>query len=174
MRTKTAQPGSSGALPIVVLVILVLAALGRTCSDEFVEWDDQQTIARNPAFNPPQFAAIADYWRHSAEARYVPLTYTVWGALAFVAHVNSPDEFGSMLNPWIYHSANLLIHLATTIIVFLILRRLTARTSAALIGAAIFGIHPVQVETVAWASGTKDLLCGLFIATALEASVRYR
>ena len=57
---------------------------------------------------------------------------------------------------------------------YTILKRLTRHEWASLIGAAIFAVHPVQVETVAWASGTKDLLCGLFIAASVEAIIRYR
>src|SRR5581483_10841842 len=161
------QPSSLRPRLLIALSLLVFVTLGRVCTHEFVQWDDPQTIASNPAFNPPDFRAIATYWIHPAEALYVPLTYSVWGLLAYVAHVGTPDESGSMLNPWIYHTANLMIHLAATIVVFLILRRLTKHDIAALVGAAVFAVHPVQVETVAWASGTKDLLCGLFIAASV-------
>ena len=112
-------------------------------------------LANNAAFNPPNLALIAEYWARPAEALYAPLTYSVWGALAFVAHVNQADESGSTVNPWVYHSANVLIHVITTLLVYTILKRLRRHEWAALIGAAIFAVHPVQVETVAWASGQK-------------------
>src|SRR5256885_486506 len=90
----------------ILLVVLVLVTLGRLFTHEFVQFDDPLTIANNPAFNPPNVAAFARYWVKPAEALYVPLTYSVWGALAFVAQVKVADESGSMLNPLVYHSAN--------------------------------------------------------------------
>src|SRR3954462_11575738 len=104
----SAPPAKSLPTPIwsVILALLVLATMGRGCDHEFVEWDDPLTIARNPAFNPPDTHSILGYWSHPAEALYVPLTYSVWGGLAYIARVNEPDDFGLLLKPWIYHSAN--------------------------------------------------------------------
>lgn len=158
----------------VAVATITLLALGRVVTNEFTGYDDPGTISNNPAFNPPTWRGVAKYWIAPEGALYAPLTYTTWGLLAFVARVDQPDDTGSMLNPWVYHAANLLIHLATTMIVLALLRCLTTSAFAAFVGATIFAIHPVQVETVAWASGTKDLLCGLFIATSLYAWVRHR
>ena len=158
----------------LILSVLVFASLGRLCMDEFVQWDDPQTIANNPAFNPPTILRIAAYWCKPAEALYTPLTYSVWGSLSYIAQVSQPDESGSTLNPWVFHFANVLIHLAATLFVFSILNRILRNNWAALFGATIFAVHPVQVEAVAWASGTKDLLCTLFIAASIDAFIDYR
>src|SRR6185369_15869265 len=77
-------------------------------------------------------------------------------------------------NPWIYHSFNLLLHAATTLLVFLLLLELRFAAWPAAVGAAVFAVHPVQVEAVAWASGTKDLLCSLLVVCSMIAIVRYR
>jgi len=102
-----------------------------------------RTIASRPGnnINPPTLAKIIEYWRKPEGNLYIPITYNVWGALAFLARVDQADESGSFLNPWVYHTANLLIHCATTLIVFAILRVLVSNCRrAALIGAAIGGI----------------------------------
>jgi Flp pilus assembly protein TadD len=93
---------------------------------------------------------------------YVPVTYTFWSGLAAVADTGAADPAGISLNPLLFHAANLLLHLASTLIVWQILSRLTRRAAPATIGALFFGLHPVQVETVGWISGAKDLLAGLF------------
>lgn len=167
MRLSFAQLG-------VPLAVLVLVVFGQVCTHEFVRFDDPQTIANNPDFDPPTIRAILGYWTRSAEKLYVPLTYNAWGALAFLAHVDRADEMGSRLNPWIYHSANVAIHLASSLLVLAILLRLTLPPFAALLGAALFAVHPVQVEAAAWASGTKDLLCGAFGFATVYCALRTR
>lgn len=167
-------PDNASALDAIGLIALTLVVLGRLCAAEFVQFDDPLTIANNPALNPPSIAKIARYWVEPEGNLYIPLTYSVWGGLAFIARVAQPDQSGSLLNPWVFHTANVLIHCATTLIAWLILRAIIRNRAAAWIGAAVFAIHPLQVETVAWASGTKDLLCGLFVFASIYAVIRYR
>src|SRR5207247_3214952 len=77
------------------------------------------------------------------------------------------------LNPWVFHGANVLVHALAACVVFLLLRRLEMPDVAALFGAALFAVHPVQVEPVGWTSGLKDVLCGLFSLIALWQYVEY-
>jgi hypothetical protein len=62
---------------------------------------------------------------------------------------------------------SVVLHATAAVIAFLLLRRLLPNEFAAAIGALLFALHPVQVESVAWVSGMKDLLCGLFSLVAL-------
>jgi hypothetical protein len=158
----------------VALAVLVAAVFGQTCAHDFVHFDDPQTIATNRAFDPPTFRSVLGYWTRSEQNLYIPVTYNVWGALAALAHVDRADEMGSRLNPWIFHAANVAIHLASALLVLAILVRLGAGPVPAWIAAAVFAVHPVQVETVAWASGTKDLLCGAFGFAAIYFLLRSR
>jgi len=73
----------------------------------------------------------------------------------------------------VYHTASLVLHLATVLVVFSILRLLAGRVGPAVAGAALFAVHPIQVEAVAWASGAKDLLAGLLGACALYQYLLY-
>jgi tetratricopeptide (TPR) repeat protein len=98
---------------------------------------------------------------------YVPVTYTVWGLLAKVAYLQSADPSGIRLNPFVYHSANVVFHVLAALAAFELLRRLVAGAWAACAGALLWALHPVQVEPVGWASGTKDVLCGLLGLLAL-------
>jgi hypothetical protein len=157
---------------IVIVVIAVLATFWRSCGHEFVAgWDDQQLIYANPLVNPPTPEALVKLWREPHARMYIPAVYTTWWWLAKVAQVpNEPPGTAASLNPWVFHTANLLVHLAAALTVLEILRRLIKHESAALVGALVFALHPLQVEPVAWATGMKDVLCGLF---ALRAILHY-
>jgi hypothetical protein len=99
------------------------------------------------------------------------VTYTLWIALAAIARVRGAD--GSVaLNPWVFHGASILIHALSVLLVFSILRRLRASDLAAFFGAALFAVHPLQVESVAWASGAKDLLGGMFSLLVIDQFMR--
>jgi hypothetical protein len=134
-----------------------------------VDYPPASTCAwQNPHLNPPTLAGLKFHWTHAWQELYVPLTYTAWWLLATIAGVKNAD--GSVgLNPWIFHGANLLAHIISSLIVLRLLRRLLRDRSgwAACAGALLFAVHPVQVETVAWVSGLKDLLCGMFSLLAV-------
>jgi cytochrome c-type biogenesis protein CcmH/NrfG len=157
--TSTSRPISWAPLLVAGVTFLVFAPL---CTAEFTWWDDWATIHQNPWLNPPTPATLKHYWSSIAYGLYAPLTYTVWAGLAWVARLREPGEQNIQLNPWVFHSANVLVHVISAVIVYLLLRRLVKKDWAAAFGALLFALHPVQVETVGWASGMKDLLAGCF------------
>jgi tetratricopeptide (TPR) repeat protein len=152
---------------VLLLFAVTVAVYGRVCWHEFTWWDDQMTLHHNPRYNPPSGPKIAETWTKSVDGLYVPVTYSYWGALAYAAELPEADEVGIHLNPKVYHAGSLVLHLASAIVVFSILRLLSRRTLASVAGAMLFAVHPVQVETIAWASGAKDLLCGLLSLCAI-------
>ena len=162
---------SSLAFKRLVIIVAVALAFGRLGFHEFTGWDDPATIWSNPSFNPPRLANLAGYWtawgERASMGLYVPLTYTVWGLLAKVAYLQSADPTGTRLNPFVYHLANVALHVLGALAAFELLRRLVRSAWAACAGALLWGLHPAQVEPVGWASGTKDVLCGLLGLVAL-------
>ncbi len=134
---------------------------------DFVDWDDPRTIAANPDFNPPSFAGMLKYWKAPYLDLYIPVTYTVWTGVAQIAKLPVPDDRGISLDPYPFHAINLLAHILSAVLVFGILRLLVKREWAALLGALVFALHPVQVEPVAWVSGFKDTLSGMFTLAAI-------
>jgi hypothetical protein len=147
------------AVPILLLILITSATFARIAENQFVEWDDYASIAENPQLRPPSWSGVAYYWtnRDQAGGLYIPLTYTYWSALA---------EIG--LRPSIFHVANLVLHISNVLIVFDLLRRIIQQNIAALFGALIFAVHPLQVESVAWAVGGRDVLSGLFSLLAIR------
>lgn len=156
---------SSAAPAIIVLAILI--TFGSVCAHEFTNWDDKLNVTHNPHLNPPSEAGLVYFWKHPYEHEYIPLTYSAWWLLAQVARVDTPDAAGIWLNPYIFHTANLLLHLGVSLLVYQLLVLLTQRPWAACCGALLFALHPVQAEVVAWVTGLKDLLCAFFSILAL-------
>ena len=157
---------SARLIPYVIAVATLLA-YGNLCRHEFTFWDDNFNVWQNPRLNPPTLRAAAWYWTHPANGLYVPLTYTVWAALAHLGYLDQPNELGARLNPYVFHTANVLLHVTSALLVYAIVRRVVRRDWAACAGAIVFALHPVQVETVAWVAGLKDVMCGCLSMLAL-------
>jgi tetratricopeptide (TPR) repeat protein len=162
-------PTSVAAL--LLLGLIITGVFGRACAQRFVDWDDRINISLNPDLNPPSIGTLAKYWLSPQLGMYIPVVYTAWGALAKIPHQRMVNADGSTLDPAIFHTANLIVHLFCSFMVWQILRRLLPasprRDWAAMAGATLFALHPLQVEPVAWVTGLKDLLSGLFALAAL-------
>jgi protein O-mannosyl-transferase len=93
---------------------------------------------------------------------YYPLTYTTWWVEGRLAG----------LEPWVLHVDNVLLHAASVVVLGLLLRRIGLEAPAAWLTAALFALHPVQVESVAWMAQRKSTLSGLFFLLSAYAFVR--
>ena len=163
------------ALPAAVLAGACFAAFGRTVGHGFLIWDDRSFIAANPLIARPSAASLVALWttpwRAGAEAEplygmYAPLTYTLWALLSALLGPR----------PWAFHLTNVTLHALNACAVFALLRQLLPRddTSAALAGALLFAVHPVQTEAVAWATATNNLLSALFSLIAVRQYLLFR
>jgi hypothetical protein len=142
-------------------------------SSDFTWWDDQMTIHHNGWFNPPTLKTLKHYWTTPELGLYVPVTSTVWAGLSKLSYVGLPDEYGVLLNPAVFHVFSVLLHIVSSLFVLRILRCLIGAEVPALAGALLFALHPVQVESVGWVSGMKDLLCWCFALGSLLLYVRH-
>ena len=130
-------------------------------------WDDGVNVERNQYLKPVTLSNVARFWRGPFENLYVPLTYTAWSAIAYFARTPAEDGREIKLNPRWFHAANVMIHTLSALAVFALLRRVVANDWGAGAGAMLFAFHPIQVEPVAWITGLKDLLSGLFSLVAI-------
>ena len=94
-----------------------------------------------------------------------------WAPLMWLSHMLACQFFG--LNAWGHHLINVLLHAANTALVFLVFRRMTGATWRSVILAALFGLHPLRVESVVWVTERKDVLSMLFWMLTLWAYARY-
>lgn len=153
------------ALAIVAIVLLVAATYPGLLTHRFTTWDDALTIAGNPNFNPPTLDGLAWHWANAHMSLYVPLTYTAWWIVAWLGSLFVAP--GSPLPAWPFALTNVAIHAGAAVLVFFLVLRLANHRTGAALAAALFASHPLQVETVAWLSGTKDLLAGFLAMLAL-------
>lgn len=160
-------------IAVALLVIAVVAAFSGSLQNGFVDWDDDANLIRNDAYKGLSLTHLRWMFTTNHAGHYHPLTWlshavdhAIWG---------EPDPFGS-------HLTNLLLHLLTTLALFQLARRLIGRAvpdvgaSAALVGALIaamlYGVHPLRVESVAWATERRDVLSGAWLMAALLMYVR--
>jgi tetratricopeptide (TPR) repeat protein len=151
----------------VALVAACVAALWGVWGHEFVLLDDDANIYENPLVVPGSERSLARIWLEPYRTTYMPLIYSSWYLLADLASVGSSGQ----LDPGVFHLTNVVLHGLNVLLVFALLRRLVRTEVPAACGAAFFGLHPLQVEAVAWASGMKDLLFAFFALLALSGYV---
>jgi tetratricopeptide (TPR) repeat protein len=160
----TAKQPRGNAPWVVALVLVTLFTFGGLFRAEFTSWDDYGTVARNAHIASPTADSLAWLWTHPHMDLYVPVTYTLWWALSALA--GGP-------NAALFHGTNVALHAAAAVVLFLLIRRLGAKALPAFLGAALFALHPVQVESVGWVSGLKDVLCGLLSLVSVWQYVKY-
>ncbi len=94
-----------------------------------------------------------------------------WHPLTLISLAADYELYG--LYPGGYHWTNVILHLLATMFLFLALERMTGRSAESFVVAALFGIHPLHVESVAWVAERKDVLSGFFWITGLWFYARY-
>ncbi len=94
-----------------------------------------------------------------------------WHPLTWLSLMSDCQWFG--LKPWGAHFTNMLLHTANTVLVFLVLEEMTGAIWRSFFVAAMFGLHPLHVESVAWVAERKDVLSTLFWLLTLLAYGRY-
>jgi tetratricopeptide (TPR) repeat protein len=148
----------------LALAVLVLAVYWQTGRHDFINVDDQQYVYDNPVVLrglTPEGARWAFTTFHAAN----------WHPLTWLSHMADIDLFG--LDAGRHHQVNLLLHLLNTLALFLLLARTTGDALKGGFVAALFAVHPLHVESVAWVSERKDLLSTLFGFLAMHAYVRF-
>ncbi len=146
------------------LCLLTLAAFLPVLGNGFVDFDDGQYVFANPHVRQ---GLTADGLRWALTAQVAGH----WHPLTLASHMLDVQLFG--LNPKGHHLTSLLLHLATVLLLFAVLRRTTGSPLRSAAAAALFAVHPLRVESVAWVADRKDLLCTLFWMLGLAAYVRY-
>lgn len=121
-------------------------------SADFIGIDDGTHLFKNPLILHPTASTLWEFWRKPFFELYIPLTYSVWWGVAKLSL-----WLTDTLDPFFFHFLNLIFHFLNSTGVFLFLV-IFVPPLAALVGALLFCLHPIQVESVAWVSCFKDLL----------------
>jgi protein O-mannosyl-transferase len=141
-----------------LLLAAVALVYGRTLLHGFVNFDDQDYVYQNP----PVSGGLT---RPAIGWAFTQFHSCNWHPLTWLSHMLDCQCFG--LQPAGHHLTNILLHAASTLLLFGVLRRMTGRLAPSALVAAIFAVHPLHVESVAWIAERKDVLSGLFFMLTL-------
>ena len=148
----------------VFLAAVVWVVFGQTLRHEFVNFDDELYVFDNPVVQKGLT------WKGFRWA----LTFGGighWHPLTWLSHMLDCQLYG--LHAGGHHLTNLLLHGAAVVLLFLVLRRMTGFLWRSAFVAALFAIHPLRVESVAWIAERKDVLSAFFFMLTLWAYARY-
>ena len=152
------------SIVIALLAIAVLTVYWQVTNHEFVSYDDNVYIYENAVVQ-------SGFNWNSIVWAFTTGTQANWHPLTWLSIILDYELFG--LNAGLHHLMSALIHSINTILVFIVFWRLTGGFWQSAFVAALFGLHPLHVESVAWASERKDVLSAAFWMLATLAYLRY-
>lgn len=156
--------GRTKFLISLFLIVITFAAFWQVNRHEFVNYDDNVYILEN------------HHVRAGLTVKGVAWAFTSfyasnWHPLTWLSHMLDCELFG--LNPKWHHLTNLIFHLANTVLLFLLLNRMTGALWRSAFVGILFALHPLHVESVAWVAERKDVLSTFFWMLTLWAYIRY-
>lgn len=148
-----------------ILLTTVLVYLP-SLRNELTNWDDNQYLLNHPLVNQLSFQTLANL--------FAPTTYALGNYHPLTLLTYALEWHFAGANPFVYHVTSLLLHLVSTVLVYRVVLALTAaNTRGALVTAALFALHPMHVESVAWISERKDVLYTAFFLGSLLMYLRH-
>ena len=150
---RARPPASQPWLLAAGLALPTLAAFWPVLRNEFVNYDDPEYVVSNSAVENGLTAAGVRWAFTAGRAAN-------WHPLTWLSHMTDVSLFG--LNPTGHHATSLFFHVANTLLLFFLLRRMTGEAGRSAFVAALFAVHPAHVESVAWVAERKDVLSTAF------------
>jgi len=160
-------------LAAMLIALLASVAYSNTLYNDYV-FDDIKIIRDNTAIRsfsnvPRIFANMFVYRPLKGQTMKIDPSYRPVRILSYAV-----DYQFSGPSPVAYHVSNIIYHIIASILVFMMLKRLTGHYGAALGATLVFVVHPVHTESVAYLTGRKDVLCTIFFLAAFLVFLKYR
>jgi tetratricopeptide (TPR) repeat protein len=159
-QSQAASGRGSVLLPVLLLGLLVVGIYGRVVGHEFVSLDDPSYILDNPH-------VVRGLSWDGVRWAFTTFHASNWHPLTWLSHMVDVELFG--LEPGGHHAVSVLLHALNAALLFMALRGMTAEPWPSFLAAALFAVHPLCVESVAWAAERKDALSGTFWMLVLVA-----
>lgn len=153
--TKEIVAEACASLALLAAIMLVF---GKTVGYSFVAWDDPGYVLANVDVWSLSANSLLKIFTSFHNGNFHPLTLAAYAVLYRL--------FG--LDPHLFHSANIALHVANALLLYSLLRRMKASLPIALAACAFWALHPQRVEAVAWVSGLKDLLSTSFLLLCMH------
>ena len=163
-RNSTANEIVFRRVTIVLLIALVLALYWQVGGYDFIALDDNLYVVENANLQRG-FSLETFTWAMTT------FHTTNWHPLTWISYMVDYELFS--LNPSGYHIHNLILHILNTLLLFLLLRQMTGELWRSATVAALFAVHPMNIESVVWIAERKNLLCTFFMILTLMAYIRY-
>jgi tetratricopeptide (TPR) repeat protein len=149
---------------LLVLVALTLFVYAPVVDHQFLSWDDPQYITDNPH-------VLGGLTWPGVRWAFTAYYASNWHPLTWLSHMADVEWYGVMAGP--AHLTNVVMHVATTAVLFLVLLQTTRAWAPSAFVAAMFAVHPLHVESVAWIAERKDVLSTLLWAFTVWAYAIY-
>jgi Flp pilus assembly protein TadD len=159
-----AEPRIPAWLMAAMLALVTIALYWPATNHDFVNYDDKEYVLDNTHVTS---GLTLENTRWALGSGYA----ANWHPVTWVSHMLDCQMFG--LEPWGHHLTSVLLHALNAVLVFALLQQLTGATLRSLFVAALFAVHPLRVESVAWVAERKDVLSGFFGLLALIAYAGY-
>jgi len=163
----SAKAVPSPVVPILVIAglsLLVLLVFGQVGRHPFINYDDDVYVYENPHVR-------GGLSKEGVSWAFTTFDAANWHPLTWISHMTDVQLFG--LDAGWHHRVNVLFHLANTVLLFLVLWRMTGGLWQSAFVAALFAVHPLHVESVAWVAERKDVLSTLFWLLTMGAYLGY-
>jgi hypothetical protein len=161
---KSNDSGWRTAALAVVLVALSVGVFAPVRHFDFIEMDDPSYVFENPQ-------VLAGLAPQNVVWAFTTVHAGYWIPAVWLSYMTDVEVFGQ--GPHGHHVTNLLLHAASSVLLFVWLASVTRSTWRSFVASALFAIHPLHVESVAWITERKDVLSGLFFMLALWAYAAY-
>lgn len=158
LSARSARRRVPGLWIAIGLFGLAFATFARTLGNEFINYDDPGYVTDNRHVREG-LAAESVGWA------FRDVSQSNWHPLTWLSHMLDVELYGDA--PGGHHLTNVLLHAANSVLIFLLLKRMTARVWPCAVVAALFAVHPTHVESVAWISERKDVLSAFFALLTL-------
>ncbi len=162
---STRLPSPLACLLIVLgFLAVTFGVYGTSLANNFVSFDDPYVIVHNLAIRSLDFQHLKAMFSMYDPELYIPLTFVSFALNYAIGGID----------PFSYHLVNLLLHAINALLVSWLMLSLTRNRAIALLLGLLFAVHPVNTETVVWATARKELLSSFFAFLALLLFIRYR
>jgi Tfp pilus assembly protein PilF len=155
---------SRAAFLALILALATLILFGPVIYCDFVNFDDPDYVLGNPIVQRGLTVEGASWALRTGHAFN-------WHPMTWISHMADCQLYG--IKPGGPHLTNLLFHIGNTVLLFLLLKRMTGALWRSALVAALFALHPLRLESVAWVCERKDVLSGFFWMLTLWAYARY-
>ena len=149
---------------LIACVVITFFVVAPNINNEWVNWDDEKFVLNNELVDDLSFENTKKIFSTlENNGGYTPMVVLSW----------SLDYSINGFNPHVFHTTNVILHLINVALVFLFIFLLFNRIDLAVIVALLFGVHPMQLEAVAWITSRKDLLYGMFYLAGLITYLKF-